>query len=174
MGASTTTYLLDTNIFVSPHRTYYAFDFAQPFWDFLIREAENGKIGTIDEVKNEIVNGEGYLADWFKDNFKIYCDSSQTPAILQAYQTLVQHVNGSMVYNQRAKDEFMNVTNADTWLLAHCLAAQTAHKDVCLVTAEVYSPLSQRRVPIPNICKDFDLEYCTCFDLIRELNFSFK
>lgn len=170
---STTTYLLDTNIFVTPHRTYYAFDFAQPFWDFLIHEAENGRIGTINEVKNEIVTGYGSLADWFNDNFLMYCETSQTPAILQAYQTLVQHVNRSTVYNQKAKDEFMKAENADPWLLAHCLAAQTAHKELCLVTEEVRNPFIQRKVPIPNICEDFSLEYCTCFDLIRGLNFSF-
>ncbi len=113
------------------------------------------------------------MAVWFKANFQDYCISSQTQTIVKAYQTLVQHVNASTIYNQKAKDEFMQVTNADAWLLAHCVAAQNGGNSVCLITAEVFSQQSKKRVPIPNICKDFNVDYCNCFDLLRTLGFSF-
>ncbi len=38
MASPTTIYLLDTNIFIAPYRTYYSFDFAMPFWEFLVQK----------------------------------------------------------------------------------------------------------------------------------------
>lgn len=34
-------YLLDTNIFIEPYRTFYSFDYGMAFWDFLKYQAKN-------------------------------------------------------------------------------------------------------------------------------------
>lgn len=168
-----TTYLLDANVLITPYRSYYPFDFALSFWDFIAAKAQNCSVLSIDKVKDEILRGGDYLSSWFDNNMNNYCMTTQTSGILQAYQDLVQHVNANITYNQRAKDEFMSVNNADTWLLAYCLDAQRKEKNVTIVTLEIYNPTIKRKVPIPNICKDFEIEYCNCFELLRRLNFSF-
>ncbi len=168
-----TTYLLDANVLITPYRSYYPFDFAKYYWDFLLERAMANDVSSIDKVGDEILRGGDELSAWFDDNFRTYCIDTQTEEVLQAYQTLVNRVNTSTRYSQRAKDEFMEAANADTWLLAYCLAEQNVGNDICIVTFEVYNNTVRRKVPIPNICEDFNLDYCDCFELLRRLNFSF-
>lgn len=168
-----TTYLIDSNILITPHRSYYPFDFAPSFWNFLIEEVQKGALISIDKVKEEIVRGEDQLANWFSHNISEHCIKTDSIGILQAYQVLVNHISNSKLYNQKAKNEFMQADNADTWLLAYCLNAQKTEKDVCLVTLEELNPTVKKRVPIPNVCEDFNIDYCNLFTLIRRLNFSF-
>ena len=49
-------YLLDTNILVNAKRTYFGFDICPDFWGWLLHENNQGKIFSIDEVHEEIVN----------------------------------------------------------------------------------------------------------------------
>ena len=168
-----TTYLIDSNILITPHRSYYPFDFAPSFWDFLIRKVQKGSLISIDKVNDEILRGADQLADWFSYNLSEYCVKTNTMGILQSYQVLVNYVNNSNVYSQKAKNEFMQADNADTWLLAYCLNAKETGKDICLVTLEERNPDIKKRVPIPNVCQDFDIDYCNLFNLIRRLNFFF-
>lgn len=63
-------YLLDTNIFIEPYRTFYSFDYGMAFWDFLKYQAKNGQIFSIDKVYNELSRIEDQLFDWVKRNLK--------------------------------------------------------------------------------------------------------
>jgi hypothetical protein len=38
-----------------------------------------------------------------------------------------------------------------------------------VVTLEEYSPDAQKRVPLPNVCRAFDLEWITPFEMLRRL-----
>lgn len=42
-----------------------------------------------------------------------------------------------------------------------------------MVTHELYAPEAQNRVPIPNLCLEFEVEFCDTFDLLRELKEKF-
>jgi hypothetical protein len=42
-------------------RTFYSFDFGGKFWDFLIQEAQNGNLASIDKVLKEINKGNDDL-----------------------------------------------------------------------------------------------------------------
>ncbi len=46
-------YLLDTNIFIEPYRTFYSLDYGTAFWDFLKYQAKNDQIFSIDKVYTE-------------------------------------------------------------------------------------------------------------------------
>ena len=168
-----TLYVLDTNVFITAYQRYYGLDFARPFWDFLVQAAQTGHLLSIDKVKEEIVGGGDDLATWFTENFQDYCISTRTADVLNAYQMLVQHVQNNIIYHQRAKNEFMDIGNADAWLLAYCWDVHQKGTEVCLVTLEMSNANARKRIPIPNICQDFGLDYCNSFDLIRALKFSF-
>lgn len=55
-------YVLDANIFIEAARTYYSFDLAPPFWEFLKTKAHNGLLCSIDRVYDEIKLGKDQLA----------------------------------------------------------------------------------------------------------------
>lgn len=65
-----------------------------------------------------------------------------------------------------AKHEFAQV--ADGWLAAYA----KIHNAV-VVTNEVYIESSRRRVPLPNLCKMFDVEVCNTADMLRGLDVKF-
>jgi len=55
-------YVLDTNVFIDASRSYYSFEFGSKFWDFLIDNARNNKIISIDKVYDEIKQGDDNLS----------------------------------------------------------------------------------------------------------------
>lgn len=55
--------VLDADVFMTAARSYYAFDVAPAFWDGLVREASNGRLLSIDRVKDEIQRGRDDLVD---------------------------------------------------------------------------------------------------------------
>ncbi len=59
-------YVLDANVFIEAARRYYAFDVAPAFWNGLIHHASEGRIRSIDKIKNELERGNDELADWIK------------------------------------------------------------------------------------------------------------
>ena len=69
-------------------------------------------------------------------------------------------------YLQAAKQQFAG--SADGWLIAFA----DVNGDI-VVTHEVYDPDIKKRVPIPNVCLEFDVQCCNTFDMIRELNEQF-
>ena len=65
-----------------------------------------------------------------------------------------------------AKFEFAEA--ADGWLAAY---AKT-HNAV-VVTNEVFDPNVRRRIPLPNLCEQFDVDYLNTNDMLRELGVMF-
>lgn len=66
-----------------------------------------------------------------------------------------------------AKHEFASV--ADGWLAAYAKVHRTV-----LVTNEVSDSNVRRRVPLPNLCKQFDIAYCNTIDTLRGLGVTFN
>ena len=66
-----------------------------------------------------------------------------------------------------AKHEFASA--ADGWLAAHA----KVHGAV-LVTNEVFDANVRRRVPLPNLCKQFDVDYGNTIDMLRGLGVTFN
>jgi len=79
---------------------------------------------------------------------------------------MVEWVYAESQYQDAAKAEFASV--ADGWLVAY--AKVNRHT---VVTHEEYRPESKRRIPIPNVCQEFDVEYVNLFDMLRDLKAKF-
>ncbi len=149
-------------------RRYYPFDFAKPFWNGLLVYSKNGVLCSIDKVLMEIKEGKDTLKSWAESDFKEYFFPTKTENILEAYTSIVQWAQNQSQYNQFAKDTFMEEDNADTWVLAFALA-----NDLTIVTHEVLDSNIKKRIPIPNVCFVFDINYCDTFEMLRRLQFSF-
>ena len=70
-------------------------------------------------------------------------------------------------YSSAAEDEFAR--NADGWLAAYCKVNQAV-----LVTNETSNADARRRVPLPNLCQQFDIQYVDTLDMLRRLNVKFE
>ncbi len=145
-------YVLDANVFMEAACRYYDLDLALPFRNFLRSEASNDVLGSIDKVYEEIMRGNDQLRDWSRNEFSQYFCSTEIREILSNYQRVAQHARSVPQHDQRAKDVFMQASNADTWILAFALT-----HDVTVVTHETLDRNIVKRIPIPNICEDFQM-----------------
>ena len=155
-------YIVDSNIFITAHRQIYPFDIAPSFWEKLAEKA-SGKIIIIEAVQKEILKGQDLLAEWYereKNKFQVLGIPEQE--VIKAYQKIITSINDNEQYKQSAKEEFASLT--DSWLCAYALAYGEK-----IVTLEKYDAEIKNRIKIPNVCKEFEIEYIDLLQFMREL-----
>lgn len=157
-------YVLDTSVFVTAANNYYAFDLVPGFWECLKKEANNGKLISIDRVYDELLQGNDQLAKWTEQEFKSYFDSTNDNKIITEYKQVILWVTQQTQYNNGAKADFAQEYRADAWLVAY-----TKAKEAILVTCEKPDPLIKRMVPIPNACNALGITYTDTFAMLRQL-----
>jgi hypothetical protein len=161
-------YLLDTNIFVQAHRRHYAFEICPGFWDCLIHHHQTGRIVSIDRVRDEILAGDD-LEAWVKASAPSTLFAPTADAnVTQNYADMVRWVQAEPQFKSEAKTEFAQV--ADGWL---CAYAKSNAQHV-VVTHEELSPQAKRRVPLPNICQQFGVDYIDPFTMLKDLKVRFQ
>ena len=165
---------MDTNVFVTAHRSYYPLDLCPGCWDGLIQHFRAGTLLSIDNVRDELLdasNTENEEPDalyfWTRSAPRdLFASTNQQP-VVQIYRNVIAWVYSRPQFNDGAKDDFAR--KADGWLVAYAQAY-----DLTLVTQEVYRPLIKRRVPIPNVCSYFKVNYINTFDMLRQLGVRFE
>ncbi len=83
--------------------------------------------------------------------------------VANAYRQLAEWVHAEPQFLPRAADEF--AAAADGWLVAFAKA-----RDATVVTLEEFDPVIKKKVPIPNLCRAFDVEFITPFEMLRRLD----
>lgn len=160
-------YAIDADVFISASRLYYPFDIAPAFWRQLVEKGSN-KIVLIDKIKDEILRNEDQLSEWLQENSSSFLiRTSMDPKVIESYRRIISFVSESSHYRQIAKFEFAEA--ADSWLCAHASAYSYV-----IVTEERYEPNSRKRVKIPNVCKEFAIDYINRIQFIRELGIKFE
>lgn len=160
-------YLLDANVFMQAKNHYYGFEICPGFWKALIAENRKKRVISIDRVKEEISIGNDDLVNWAKNIApKTFFEETNDITVLESFHEMVDWVQAASQFSAAAKAEFASV--ADGWLIAYAKV-----NGLILVTQEVYAPDAQRRVPIPNVCLEFDVEYVNTFEMLREVGTRF-
>jgi hypothetical protein len=155
-------YVLDADVFMTAARSYYAFDVAPDFWEGLTREASNGRLLSIDRVKEEIQRGKDELVQWANGAFHDWFAGTAEEDIIEAYRDIMSWAQGQSQFTDYAKDEFAR--GADGWLVAYAKA-----KESVVVTNEKFEATVRRRIKIPNACQAFRIDYINTFELLRAL-----
>ncbi len=157
-------YCLDTNVFITPSNLYYPMDFSPAYWNMIDEHIASGTVFIIDQVYQELTKGKSDVCDWIKDRKndtfvkEFYDEDTQNE-----FRNIADFVQAN--YKTEVAAEFLS--GADSWLIAVCKVHHTV-----LVTNETFSP-SKKKVKIPNICKEFEVDYINDFEMIRKLNAKF-
>ncbi|MBI4664211.1 MAG: DUF4411 family protein [Verrucomicrobia bacterium] len=168
MSAAPPIYVLDANVFVQAHRRHYAFDICPGFWDCVIHHHHAGRVISIDRVRDEILAGDA-LEAWVKNSAPKTLFVSTADAVVAAnFAAMVQWVQTEPQFKLEAKTEFAQV--ADGWLAAYA----QAHPHHVVATHEEFNADAKKRVPLPNVCKKFGVEYVDPFAMLKELKASFR
>jgi predicted nucleic acid-binding protein len=164
--ATPTLYVLDANVFIEAHRRYYAFDICSGFWDCLLHHHDEKAIISIDRVRDELLTGDA-LEDWMTDTAPDELFASTAEAkVTRHFAAMMTWVQSQTQFKKEAKTEFARV--ADGWLAAYA----KAHNRV-VVTHEEYAREARKRVPLPNVCKQFGIDYVDTFAMLRSLGVEF-
>jgi len=155
-------FLLDANVFIEAAQRYYAFDLAPRFWTNLEQLSRDARLGSIDRVRKELEKGGDRLAQWATREFAHAFSPSDDAQTIARYGEVMTWVATQPQFMAAAKEEFAR--GADGWLIAYA----RAHGRV-VVTHEQLSPDARRKVPIPNVCAAFGVQYLNTFAMLREL-----
>ncbi len=160
-------FLLDSNVFIQASRRYYGFDICPGFWVALVRQHRENRIFSIDHVKTEITKDKDKLKKWALSKAPdTFFKKTNEESVINLFGKIVQWVQRKPQYKPEAKAEFAQV--ADGWLIAY---AKT--NGLIVVTHEIYTPDVKIKVPIPNVCREFEVEYVDTFKMLRELGIKF-
>lgn len=164
-------FLLDANTFIEARDRYYAYDICPGYWTALIQLHKAGRVFSIDRIRAELVPKKREewddIAQWIDRSVpETFFKKTEDQAVIDAFQDMVNWVYGESQFTDAAKAEFASV--ADGWLVAYA-----AKNGLIVVTHEDYRPDAKRRVPIPNVCEEFDVDYVNTFEMLRTLGVRF-
>ncbi len=169
-------YLLDANVFIEPHRTYYAFDFASGFWKQFAKVLQTQEICVLDTVYKEITKDKtDILADWIKQVKGLNRVSAQEDAaVLKNYGEVLHYVETCGFYKQAALIKWAEDSIADPWLIAAAKAW-----DSIIITIETRKgQLSQKNpsasAKIPDVAAHFEVRCENLFFFMREMGIRWK
>jgi len=156
------TYLLDTNVFIDAARRYYAFNLAPGFWTSLVTHAGNGHVRSIDRVKRELERGNDDVAMWSDTDFAGAFDPTDDARVFTVYSGIMEWIGRQERFLSEARAEAAE--SADSWLVAYAKVYGYA-----VVTHELPSPTSKKRVKLPDLCLAFRVPYVNPFAMLQRL-----
>ena len=172
MNHARTLFVLDTNIFVEAHRRYYAHDLCPGFWECLTHYCQERRVLSIDRVRDELMEGPNdqdnpdKLVEWVKTAPNDLFIPSAEQSVVDAFAEMMDWVQGNVQFRPEAKAEFARV--ADGWIASYAKAY-----NAIVVTQEIFNADVKKRIPLPNVCRQFGLRYRDTFEMLREIEVRF-
>ena len=159
-------YLLDANVLITAHNSYYALDQVPEFWEWITHHGENGVIKMPLEIIEEVKAGRTEndpLIDWIQhhtNNNALLLDEEVDAG-------LIQHVVNNGYANDLTDDEVEQL-GRDPFLIAYAMGSN----ERCVVTTEVSKPSKIRQNRrVPDVCTSLGVQSCNTFELTRALSF---
>ncbi len=150
-------YLLDANVFIQAKNLHYGFDICPGFWDWLVQANAQGKVFSIEKVRDELEAGNDELADWARARGEAFFLRPDMQ-VVEAFGRVSAWVQGAG-YEPLAINTFLQV--ADYYLIAHALA-----HNFIVVTHEVPAN-TRKKVKIPNVCIGLGLRHMSPYEMLR-------
>lgn len=160
-------YVRDANVFLEAKNKYYGFNLCPGFWKALIAQHMNNRVCSIDKVLEERAAKNDPLSDWAKATVPdTFFKKKQDQAVIDAFQEMITWVNLEAQFTSAAKAEFASA--ADGWLIAFAKV-----NGLIVVTHEVYAPAVRKKVPMPNVCLEFNVNCVHTFEMLEDLKVKF-
>jgi hypothetical protein len=160
-------YLLDANTFIEAKDRYYGFDICPGYWSSLLVQHDARRLFSIDRIADELNEQDDTVKQWIENEVPdTFFKKTEDQAVIDKFQQLVNWVYSQPQFTAAARHEFASV--ADGWVIAYA-----AVNGLTVVTHEQFAPEARRKVPIPNVCVEFDVKYVDTFSMLRELGEKF-
>ena len=158
-------YLLDADVLIAAHRHRYPPDLFPGFWDCLSHHLATGHLLMIDRVVDEIVFPIE-LSQWVEQAANGYFPTTATQPIADAYRQVMDWVQDNPQFTPATRAEFAR--GADGWLAAYAMV-----HGAIVVTNEVSAPDARRKVPLPDLCDQFQVRNMDTIAMLRHIAANF-
>ena len=158
-------YLPDADVLIAAYRDRYPPDLFPGFWDCISHHLAAGRMLIIDRVINEILSPAG-LVQWVEQAANGYFPTTAAQPIVNAYRQLMDWVQENQQFTPVARADFAR--GADGWLAAYAMV----HSAI-VVTNEVSAPDAKRKVPLPDLCNQFQIHSMNTVAMLRAVAASF-
>lgn len=152
-------FIIDSNELIEAKNTYYGFDFAPGFWEWLDSSANRGVLGSIEAVRDELMVRKDQLSAWAQQRPNFFAPLDQPTA--NQFGDLTRWAN-SQSFTPAALNDFTG-NDADYLLVAYARA-----HGYTVVTRETSDPKSKKRVKIPDACAAMGVRTVNIFDVLRD------
>lgn len=159
-------YILDSSFFIQAYRLNYPIDVFPTFWRTLGTLCVNGAAASLDKVKQEIFRNEDELTSWSKLNLPDYFFKSTQEDFDKYSKIQIWLESKREQYDLAARERFLSVDTADSFLVAYCMADV---KQRVVVTNEVSAPGSRKTIKIPDVCAAMNVACVNTIKMLREL-----
>lgn len=157
-------YCLDANVLIQAWQKYYAPAICPSYWDLLNDFGEKDVLFMPEMVYDEITRTEGDLSIWLK--------SSNIPIrkIDEGVTKCLQDIYSSNPNHKFLVDNTKQRSIADPWVIAHAI-----NENAIVVTKEEkVTALNSKKIKIPNVCDNMEVDWMNDFQLVKELGLVFK
>lgn len=157
-------FVLDANAFIHRH---YAFDICPGYRSAILRGFVEGRLISIQLVRDELLRGNDDLRAWAAD--------AAPPGLFQSiedfdtqslFAEVAEWAQSNSQYKQSAKQAFL--AGADGWLIA--CARRT---DGIIVTEEESAPLSLASIKLPDAAANYGVGCVKPDEMLRRLGYRF-
>lgn len=165
-------FLLDSNIFITPHRLYYPFDLAPGFWNQLEKKLKLDNVIVLDKVVSEVSKMEDELSKWIKNLNDFKPLSIKSSAFTDNYRKIITYIHDCGLYREEALRNWSELGIADPWLIAVAMDI-----DATIITEETAASPSlskankSKNAKIPDVANHFGIKCEKLFYFMRQMNF---
>lgn len=158
-------YLLDSNTYIQSKNFAYQMSFCPAYWDWLDEQANQNTVGSINFVRDELIDGHDELGNWAKKRNHHFLDCSDTTT-QNNLRLIANFVMQNSIYSVDEKAFFMS--KADPWLIAKAITIGAT-----ITTLETMVGENSKKIKIPNICDHFNINCITNYELLATIKPSF-
>jgi hypothetical protein len=160
-------YIIDSNCFITPHRSFCPTDVGLSFWNKVKALANEGVICSIDKVKAELYVNSDELKDWMDLNIeKQFFLDFENEFSVGALTKIITWAKANRFYTPRAKEKFLKLDKADIYIASY---ASTQPSEWTVVSMERSAPESPGEIKLPDICARYNVKCIQLEEMFREL-----
>ena len=151
MSTTSLKYVIDTCSFTAIQRVYPT-DVFPGVWDLMDKLAENGIIGSVEDIMEELKSQDDFLHKWAKKHKGIFLPLDGQ---IQTHATAILGTHENLIDLKKRK------SGADPFIIAAAIVTSST-----VVTEEKPSG-GPHKVKIPDVCKAYKVPCITVLDLLR-------
>lgn len=160
-------YIIDSNCFITPHRSFCPTDVGVSFWNKVRSLYETGAICSLDKVKDELYGNSDDLKIWMTGNLKEdFFLPFENEASVQRLSEIMRWASASTFYTSKAKEKFLRMDKADIYLASF---ASVNPQQWTVVSMETSAPNSPGEIKLPDVCNQYNVKCIQLQSMFREL-----